>query len=153
MTEVQTTQWNQYACTSRSLVKLANMHNISISDDEFAVRFEQYFPDREKSYGYLDEYAFFKITNELGLPKTVGQSDDYSFVEQEFNAHKKPTLVMSHIDLNPEKTNVVKHCSVLVSIDPKRFTVWTPRSDGGHQQLDFAREDWTGKQCYAVAFL
>src|SRR5262249_60600738 len=126
-------------------------NNNPIDRDQFVAQFDQFFPNPTTSYGYLDEYAFFKIIKLLGLPTDAGQCDDYSFLEGDFNKNQKLTLILSHIDLNPEGTKPTKHCSVLTKIDSKGFIVWTPRSDGTDQELPMPRDEWKGKQCYAVA--
>ena len=150
MTPDELTTWNQCACVWRCLIKLANANGNPINREEFFTQFHNLLPNGI-NYGGFDPVSLGKILSLLGLPERSHISDNYSVIERDFNANKRHILIMSQIDLNPGKTNIGKHCSVLTKINEESFSVWTPCQDGSDVELTLGKSDWQAKKCFGLA--
>lgn len=153
MNAIQQRQWNDFACVSRCLIKLTEIHGQPISTDNYCSQFEQYFPNPSTNYGQLDSAAFFQIVPLLCLPTQTDSTCDYDTALTAFDSGKRLILMISHINLNPGKNDVINHCSVLTKITPTDFCIWTPSQDGTDGPMDFKRADWAAKQCSVIILL
>lgn len=145
-TEEQKRQWLLYGCTSRCLIKLAELAGNSITAEEFCARFEHVFPNPTEQYGILDDDAVMHIIKELGLGSDFRPEPGYSDVQKEFNANGRKVVLVSRKDWKPGATNEVVHTSVLTQMNDDGFNLWTPSQCGGAADLRFANGSWDEKE-------
>ena len=145
--ELKSEEFKKYGCIPRCLMYLSAQAGKPLSEKEFCERFETLFPSPVERYGYLETQSTIEILRLLGLASRLRDSDDYAVIETAFVNERKMILIKSTVDLNHGQTNPIDHCSVLMAISAKGFSVWTPAQDGQNYQFYFMPEDWKGKGC------
>jgi len=136
MTPQDVDNWNKEGCVDRSILKAAQLNGSTITREDFAKRFGT----------SLDDSARFAALEALGIPLR-DQTQDYERVMQAVNIEQRRVLVKSEIDLSPGSKKANKHCSVLLTIDPTGFRIWTPLNNGGEEERNLTRSEWSETQC------
>jgi hypothetical protein len=160
MTPEQESQFNNYGCIPRSLMKLAEQFQKPVTKEEFCKRFEHRFHNPGKQYGLLNPDYIPEIARELNLPGEAGTPPiklgwvaDYDQVAKLHRTGSK-IMVVSEINLNVGATDSLRHCSVLHAIDVKSFTLWTSMQNGNEIILPpFPRSAWADKQCNGMVLI
>lgn len=67
MTPEQQDQFNKFGCASQCVIMLSECHQKPLSQDEFAARFDKYFPSPDRRYGQISTSGIIDICRDLGL--------------------------------------------------------------------------------------
>lgn len=150
MTPIQESQFNTFACVSRSLINLAGSKGHTITRDAFCQQFAGLFLNPAGQYGALVTSQIVEVIRALGLGGYFATYRRYAEIDNAFNAEKRGVLVSSEINLNAGATDVIRHFSLLTRIDAAGFSLLTPSQDGKDYPVPLARNDWDGKLCHGI---
>lgn len=159
MTPEQESQFKNFGCIPRSLMKLTETGQKPVTKEEFCEKFGDRFHNPDKQYGLLNPDHIPEIARELKLPGAAGAPPTKLVWEPDYDKvatlHRTGSrfMVASDINLNQGANDVNKHCSVLQAIDAKSFTLWTSSQDGNEHILQFPRSAWAEKQCRGMVLI
>lgn len=133
-------QWNDFACISRALMKLAEVRGQPISQENYCALFRPLFPQNQ--FGGLHISSVAIITGRLGFGRSFNVLRRYEGV-LERHQNGQSILVSSEIHLAANRADIFGHCTVLRDMTAADFHLHDVHRD-------FVVADWDGKLCTAI---
>jgi hypothetical protein len=146
MIEYQKEEFKKYGCMSRAIMEICGLPSI----EDFCASYSVYF--REEYFGMPKDDKLGIILSGLGF---LGVSDEWDFevVRGKFDSDSK-VIVLSHVSLNEGDSSELNHASVLHSITPDSFQLWTSFQDGSSGFLpSFSNQFWVDKKCHGLCLV
>ena len=148
MTKIQEDDFLKYGCGSRSLIKLAAIHNKTITQEDFCKRFEHHFPKPETEYGGTITSTLIYIAICLGMCSEHADT----LVSPELAKKAFLENMTRGIFLLTEKAKDkngclgdFNHCRLLLNWTNDTLLVWQTNPDGKEFEM-IVREAELGEQ-------
>ena len=135
MSELELSQFYQFGCASRCIIRLSNKSGKSLETDQFIARYSHLFEEGYFGRLSLDELCF--VTKDLGLCLHLDATSHLQDVVGSLERKMRVFLLTSYeLDAGLKPKGVVRHIRLIegVQSDPYHgfpiLTVWNPLKDG-----------------------
>ena len=131
MTDAQKQQFQKLGCTSRCIIKLAELRGQPITADDFVARFFPYFTHwrYDSKCGQLALSDMIDVCRALGICQHAHTFIDPKIVRG-FMHSGYAIGVFLFTERDFDGLDEDRHCSLVRSIDDNRVTIWSPADNG-----------------------